>query len=326
MTRTMRIVGRIALVIVVVAVGITTYYYQRDIRALRDRVTSGSKVIQTACGPIEYAVAGKGSPVLVVHGAGGGFDQGLEIGANLVEHGFRVIAMSRFGYLQTPLPAKATPAAQADAHACLLDALKIRRVAVLGASAGAPSSLRFAIQYPKRTAALVLMVPGVPLKAPDFQRESMTESRGPGFLFDAALRSDFILWSGIRLAPNLMTRALLGTDPRLLAQAGSQDKARVKMLLDHVLPVSQRRVGLLNDARVMAAPEAYPLQKVSAPTLTVSAKDDFYRTYKIAKYIAAHIPHARFLSYPDGGHMLVGHQQESNDEIVRFLNKHPAEN
>jgi len=324
MTSTARVVVRIAMVAIILALGITTFLYQRDIQPLRDRVVTGSQIAQTSCGTIEYAVAGNGPPVLVVHGAGGGFDQGLELGAGLVEHGFRVIAVSRFGYLKTPLPAKATAADQADAHACLLDALKIPRVAVLGASAGAPSSLHFAMQYPKRTAALVLLVPGLPLKAADFQRESMTESRAPGFLLNVVMRSDFILWAGIRLAPDRMTRALLGTDPQLLARASPQEKARVGMLLDHVLPVSQRRAGLINDTKVMTTSESYPLERVTVPTLTISAPDDFYRTYRIAKYVATHIPHARFEGYTDGGHMLVGHQQESTDEIVRFLKQHPV--
>jgi pimeloyl-ACP methyl ester carboxylesterase len=92
---------------------------------------------------------------LSVHGAGGGFDQGLELADPLARAGFRVIAVSRFGYLRTPLP----PDASAAAHACLLDALNIRRVAVLGTSAGGPSSMQFALRHPDRTAALVLLVP-----------------------------------------------------------------------------------------------------------------------------------------------------------------------
>ena len=87
------------------------------------RVASGSLMADTRCGPIEYASVGEGLPVLLVHGAGGGFDQGLDLGGPLSPHGFRVIAMSRFGYLRTPLPADASAAAQADAHAALLDAL-----------------------------------------------------------------------------------------------------------------------------------------------------------------------------------------------------------
>jgi hypothetical protein len=40
-----------------------------------------------------------------------------------------------------PLPPDASPAAQADAYACLLDARRIERAAVIGASAGAPSAM-----------------------------------------------------------------------------------------------------------------------------------------------------------------------------------------
>ena len=99
-----------------------------------------------------------GAPLLVVHGAGGGFDQGLEFAGSLPRRGFRVIAMSRFGYLRTPLPDDASPIAQADAHACLLDALGIERTAIMGGSAGAPSAMQFAIRHPDRCNALVLLV------------------------------------------------------------------------------------------------------------------------------------------------------------------------
>ena len=81
----------------------------------------------------------------MVHGSGGGYDQGLDFGEPLASKGLRIIAVSRFGYLGTPLPADASAAAQADAYACLLDALKIRRAPVIGASAGAPSAMQFAL-------------------------------------------------------------------------------------------------------------------------------------------------------------------------------------
>src|SRR5262249_50946821 len=116
------------------------FKYRRDIHRARERISAGSRIVETPCGPMEYGSVGDGAPILAVHGAGGGFDQGLEIANPLVRSGFRVIAMSRFGYLQTPLPLDASPVAQADAYVCLLDALGIQRVAVVGASAGAPSS------------------------------------------------------------------------------------------------------------------------------------------------------------------------------------------
>jgi 2-hydroxy-6-oxonona-2,4-dienedioate hydrolase len=133
--------------------------YSHDIRAARARISFGSKVVKTSCGPIEYAEAGTGPPVLVIHGAGGGFDQGLELAQPLIDAGFRVIAVSRFVYLRTPMPAVASPEAQADAHACLLDALKIERVAVIGGSEGAPSTMQLCLRHPERCSALVLLFP-----------------------------------------------------------------------------------------------------------------------------------------------------------------------
>src|SRR5262245_45830880 len=134
--------------------------YRRDLAVARARLADASELVATPCGPIEYASVGAGPPILLVHGAGGGFDHGLAIGAPLATRGHRVVAMSRFGYLRTPLPADASAAAQADAHECLLDVLGIRRAAVVGFSAGAPSSLQLALRHPERCAALVLVLPG----------------------------------------------------------------------------------------------------------------------------------------------------------------------
>jgi 2-hydroxy-6-oxonona-2,4-dienedioate hydrolase len=308
-----------ALIILVAASLAVMFLYQRDIRAARDRVSSGSRIAETPCGPIEYAVAGDGPPLLVVHGAGGGFDQGLDFARPLAERGFRVIAMSRFGYLRTPLPADAAPAAQADAHACLLDALHLARVPILGISAGAPSSLQFAIRHPQRTTALVLVVPGAYRPRRTEDTRTMVAPAGTEFLRDTALRLDFLFWAAIRLAPDSMTQLILATDPVLVASASRADQAYVAMMLEHILPVSLRRYGLFNEAKVMSSLERYPLERISAPTLAISAQDDGYETYESARYTAAQIPRARFIGYPTGGHLLVGHGQEVMAEITRFL-------
>ena len=67
--------------------------YRRDLTAARARVSSGSRLVNTPSGLIEYADVGTGAPVLVIHGAGGGFDQGLEFARPLIDAGFRVIAL-----------------------------------------------------------------------------------------------------------------------------------------------------------------------------------------------------------------------------------------
>jgi pimeloyl-ACP methyl ester carboxylesterase len=311
----------IAIAAAVVAGGLLTVTctrYRRDLAAAHQRISTGSQIAPSRCGPIEYAVAGEGPPVLVVHGAGGGFDQGLALGDSLARAGFRVIAMSRFGYLRTPLPADATAPAQADAHACLLDALNIRRAAIVGVSAGGPSALQFALRFPERTTALVLLVPAVYTPRPNHEPPVRTP-RGTVFVFDTALRSDFLFWAAGKLAHETFIRAILGTPPEVVASASAAEQTRIQTTLEHILPISPRRAGLLNDAVVTSSLPRYALETIAAPTLAISTVDDLYGTFDGARYTAAHVPHARFIGYPRGGHMLVGRDGEAASEIVAFL-------
>ena len=292
--------------------------YRRDIRAARTRVAEVSRLASTPGGPVEYASAGEGFDVLVVHGAGGGFDQGMDLAGPLATRGFRVVAMSRFGYLRTPLPCDASPAAQADAHAYLLDALAIPRAAVIGASAGAPSAMQFALRHPDRCSALVLLVPAAyaPRK---HGMPSMMTPRYATLLFDSALRSDFLFWLAPRLSRVTMIRSLLATPPAVVETASAKERARVATMLAHILPVSQRRAGLLNDAAVCSSLRRDELERITAPTLVLSAADDLFGTLETARYTAEHIPGARFVAYPDGGHLCVGHFDEALSEIETFL-------
>jgi pimeloyl-ACP methyl ester carboxylesterase len=306
------------------AVGIAVVYggYQHDLRQARERIRTGSQVVETPCGPIEYAAAGNGPPVLVVHGAGGGFDQGMDFADPLVWAGFRVIAVSRFGYLRTPLPLNASPAAQADAHACLLDALGIRRAAVVGFSAGAPSSMQFALRHPERAAALVLVVPAAyPTQLEQRSRGAMPRQTGAGtrWLFDTALKSDFLLWAAFRLSPRMVSQAFLATPADVVEQASAAERARVAETLDHLLPFSPRQPGVSNDAAITPFLPRFALERIRAPALIVGAADDLYGTYAGARYSAEHMPQARFVGYATGGHLLVGHLDEAQAEIAAFL-------
>jgi 2-hydroxy-6-oxonona-2,4-dienedioate hydrolase len=129
---------------------------RQDVRAAEERIAGGGRVADTPCGVIEYADQGEGRVVLVSHGAGGGYDQGLAVSEQLGA-GFRIIAPSRFGYLNTPYPDDPSAAAQADAYACLLDSLGVEKVLVIAFSAGGPSALQFALRYPDRTDSLIMV-------------------------------------------------------------------------------------------------------------------------------------------------------------------------
>jgi len=318
MSKWLRQFGIASLTLAAAVAAVGYGFYRRDLAAAHARLAGASELLATRCGPIEYASTGTGPPVLVVHGAGGGFDQGLALGRTLAAQGHRVIAVSRFGYLRTPLPADGSAQAQADAHACLLDALGIERVAVLGASAGAPSALQLAVRHPSRVTALVLMVPAAFVPRPDGSASVRTP---PGVrpLFATALYSDLLFWAVSRAAPNLMMRSVLGTPPELVARADAAERARVAAILEEILPVSSRRPGLENDAVVTTNLERYALERVTAPTLTISTADDLYGTYEAARYTAEQIPGARFVGFAEGGHLFVGHDAEVERAILEFL-------
>ena len=57
-----------------------------------NRLFGQGTVIETGAGPLEYAVAGDGPPLMMIHGTGGGFDQGLLFAAGLRRSGFRIVA------------------------------------------------------------------------------------------------------------------------------------------------------------------------------------------------------------------------------------------
>jgi pimeloyl-ACP methyl ester carboxylesterase len=305
-------------IVVIVAAVLGYHSYQRDLDAARARVASGSKLVNTPCGPIEYAVAGNGPPALMIHGAGGGFDQALDFGGPLIEHGFTVIAPSRFGYLRTPLPQDASPMSQADSHACLLDALGIRNAVVLGGSAGAPSAIQLCLRHPERCSALVLVVP-ITYSERSPQDAPNAPSALTRFMISATLQSDFAFWVISHVARDTTIKSVLATPPEDVRQASEVEKHRVDQVLRNIEPIKLRAKGLMNDGAIAGSIKRYELEKIKQPTLVLSVENDLFGTFKGARYTAEHIRGAQFVGYHTGGHLWVGHQEGIWAAITQFL-------
>jgi pimeloyl-ACP methyl ester carboxylesterase len=256
--------------------------------------------------------------VLDIHGAGGGYSQVAAIGDLLATSGFTAIAMSRFGYLRTPLPADASPAAQADAHACLLDALHVSKAAVLGLSAGAPSAIQYCLRHRARCSALVLLVPAISVPG-----RNVAETTPPSpfwqLVFDYVLRSDFVIWVATQLRPEMLVDTVLATPLEQFRQASPAERQRGLGVIRDIFPVSLKADGLKNDALVTTTTTTDHLERITAPTLAISAKDDLYGTDSGAKHVAERIPGARLILFPTGGHAWLGHDAEVRDELVTFL-------
>lgn len=298
------------------AAGLGSAYWQfrQDLRAREHALSLAARTAYTSMGHIEYGREGTGQPALVIHGAGGGFDQGLSVGQELMGPDYDIIAPSRFGFLGTLIPDDASVEAQADAHAALLDTLEIKKAVITGISAGAPSAIAFALRHPKRVTALILIVP----RAFDPENQvGPTDTIGNKSLLKMMQGSaDFLFWSATRTARSRLIR-FVGVDPALVAKATPEDQRKVSQLIDDILPLSARSVGMRNDAALNLTEPDY--QHIKAPTLVISANDDLLHTLPGARHAAERIPDAALIVFPTGGHVLVGRGGEVRAEIRRFV-------
>ena len=291
--------------------------YRNDLEAARERIESARQTIDSPHGPIEFGEAGDGPAVLFIHGAGGGFDQGLDLGAAFLGDDYRIVAPSRFGYLGTPVPADASPEAQADAHLRLLDALQLDTVPVIGVSAGAPSAMQLALRHPERCSALMLVVPMA--WAP--QRVTVDARVSPLFLpvLNAVASSDLLFWTATKVARPLLVKTMLGTPLPVYRGATFEERRDVDQMLGTFLPISRRVAGIWNDGDVALRMTCYPLEKMRVPTLVISAADDLYDTYESALHTAEQVHDAKFVGFDTGGHLLLGHEAEVRSQMTGFL-------
>lgn len=319
--RVRSLIGIASLVGSAVTAYATRRMFRHDMADMAAVLEAGSDLICTDFGTVEYAREGSGPAALVIHGAGGGYDQGLFVGRELFGPGYDVIAPSRFGYLRTELPEAHGNCAQADAHAQLLDRLGVREAVVLGISAGAPSAIELALRHPERVAALILVVPRA--YAPGIEVSAEKSAANRPILEMIMQGRDFPYWLATKFARS-RRRLLhfLGVPGAAYDQADPLERARLDRIALDVLPLSKRVQGLMNDGALKIEP--WPLERIAAPTLIVSAADDLFNTLPAARFTAERITDSELMVVETGGHLLAGRTEEIRAGIADFLRRRLA--
>jgi pimeloyl-ACP methyl ester carboxylesterase len=274
--------------------------------AARARLAAETRhVVSTPWGAVEYAERGSGTPVLVIHGIYHHCVGGLLSVRGLFPDR-RVIAPSRFGYLGSSMPPNATPAAQADAFAALLDSLGIDQIDVVGLSAGTPSALQLALRHPEKVKHLAVLVGNLPGSATAIVQPSWT----------GRINRQFVMWALRTVAPATTAR-LAAAVPRGFALS-ADDVRFVNEFIDSLFPMS--RAGYNFDLFVSNADvDSYNLEAISVPTLIAHTRDDQLASHEASRRAAERIPGARFVSLESGGHLMLGQQQKSRDELAGFF-------
>ncbi len=304
-----------------------------------------SLIAQTTAGPIEYIRRGSGPAVICLHGAFGGYDASLQLAESLANR-FTAFAVSRPGYLRTPLSVGESPEEQADAMIALMNRLGIRKAAVIGFSAGSLTAFQMAARHPDRIWACVLQ--GVGALPGDFEPggtydqlravvadDDLVESldRASWFLYDIA-RAD------IRTAADLVLPddVLEGFPAAELMQRIRYVKAipqQSKFLRTFVFslgPYSLRREGDFNDIKddISIDPwqswvDAGVPQAVTVPVQIIQAVWDGSGNYAEARdLIAPNIPNSELVTVQGCGHFVwMGRNTYTWENRMRvFLRSH----
>jgi 2-hydroxy-6-oxonona-2,4-dienedioate hydrolase len=280
------------------------------------RITGHSTVLPSPLRDIEFKREGAGIPVLVVHGSGGGYDQGALIATAILGEEFDWIAPSRFGYLRSTYREGATFADQAEAYTHLLDSLGLHKVAVLAMSHGGPSALLFAALYPERVSSLTLLSCGVASSSD----ASQVKANQKGDVLTTIFKFDILYWVVCKLMRKQLLR-LMGASDGVIAALTTEQRTLVNQVIDYMAPVSPRYAGVAFDNKAAMPNER--IATIRAPTLIVHATDDSLQLFRNAEYAAANISGSRLLSFNRGGHLLFAVELAAiQAEVRQFILAH----
>jgi class 3 adenylate cyclase len=180
----------------------------------------------------------------------------------------------------------------------VMDAVGSERAALIGVSEGGPMSVLFAATYPERTVALVLYGTAARYRRDtDYPFGTEQALGGLGRIIDEQWGTGESLQIFARgLAGNERAREWVGRMERAAGSPGT-----MRPFLDTLWDIDVRAV----------------LPTIAAPTLVMHASDDHAVPIGNGRWLAEHIPGARFVEIP-GEHMLFDVDQFA-DEVEGFL-------
>lgn len=277
--------------------------------------------IETALGPVECADTGSGPAMICLHGAMGGWDQSLLLGRALLSgpDRFRILALSRPGYLGTPLSTGATPDQQADAFAALLDGLGIDTAWVAAISGGGPSALAFALNHPDRCRGLIMVSAPTGQHAPPVNTGSRL--RTMAFLVRIPGVAALLRRRATRSDPDRTARRAIA-DPALLQRTLANFEA-VAMLAAVRVSIADRLVdripGTLSDIAGNADMLPFPFERLTVPVLGVYGDADAVVAHHHGEALLSS-PHARLVTLKGGEHFaLFTHLEDVRHEVEAFI-------
>ena len=280
----------------------------------RELADPDSKFIEVNNLTVHYKEMGQGDTTFILlHGFGASLFSWHAVVQPFAKHG-RVIAYDRpaFGLTSRPMPGEWTGASpystesNVELLAGLMDALKVEKAILVGNSAGGSVSVAFALKYPERVQALILVDPALGDYGGRFPAWIMPLMATPQMRHVGPLLVRNIADSGndtIRLAwhdPNLVTAETIAGYRKPL-QAYNWDRA-------------------LYEFTIAARPAKLQLAELKMPVIVIAGDDDRIIPTKYSVQASKDIPGSQLVLLPGCGH--VPHEECSTafmNAVVKFL-------
>jgi len=269
--------------------------------------TDFDNCVHTTAGLVEAEVSGSGIPILILHGSPGGIDSARSMSHFLDKDRFKIICLSRPGYLNTPLsPVHHSIDAEADLLVALLDALRIERTGLLAWSGGGPVAYHLASRHPHRVSALVAIA--ALSSAWIAPKTSITER----IMFGTKLGDRIIKFMSSHSPKQLIEGALesesslRGDELHVLAEQVMADPAQRQLVLEMALTVNVgggRKEGWHNDVENFASINSLGLEQIQCPVLLIHGDTDTDVLLGYSESAHARLPISSLIVMPRGTHL-----------------------
>lgn len=257
------------------------------------------KNCETEKGSIEYILAGCGPTVLIVHG---GHDscRGNYMQQKIIENKFSVLIPTRPGYRGTPITSGTTAESTAELFAALLRKLEIKKVTVIGNSAGGPVALEFAKRFPETVEKLILESAVV---KPWFHRLTY-QYYGVKFIFNPKRQSKF--WQNLtRQYEKNPEKTLINTmklfsrlDPKKVINR--MNAKELELLKIAMITGNDSGEGFVYDVEHRVK----NIEEITCPTLIIHSKNDASVHFSHAEYAHKKINKSQLFEAPTDSHFL----------------------
>ncbi|ANP47575.1 alpha/beta fold hydrolase [Candidatus Viadribacter manganicus] len=270
-----------------------------------------SRRIRTKNWDVHYSEVGEGFPVVLVHGGGPGASGWSNYNPNIpaLSKHYRVLAIDLPGWGQSQ-PVSYEQRDNSGVLAEFLEALGIKKAALVGNSMGGASVIRLAYERPELVSHLITMgspsgVPGI------FEAGGLTE--GVKVLERAYFAPSL---DTIRALTNVMTFDSSNVTDELIAERLQNTLAQKAHVDNWIAGHGKGPMVRLNQELIAT---------IKAPTLLMHGRDDRVTHFTHAIRLAGMIRNSRALIVNRCGHWLqLEHAAEFNSNVHRFIQDNPV--